>query len=505
MKLQTADTKAYEKILSTFKKNKKGLTTADVAAGTGLPLNQLKTLLPLAADEYSARLEVTESGEILYSFPHGLKSRYRGFRPALAKFLSAFRRFGIQAAVLLFKAWIMVMLIGYFVLFITIAVASVFISMAGKNNRRGGGSYVSFGLFDLMIRLWFYSELMGTSRRTMQFDRNRRNKPRRPLHQAIFSFVFGDADPNKDHKTLERTEFIAYIRERRGVVSFPEVMALTGRTPEKAETLMRELCAEFGGNPEVTDEGTIVYRFDEILAVGKNQKQLSAAISHTAANMLSPLTKKLHVFSSNPQKMNFCFGLINGVNLLFGSYFLNSSFAIKGIVAQAAGMPAGALDITLQNSGIGGLVYYILNNAGINALPVMQIGLGIIPLAFSAVFWLIPAIRRMAMKRTNNAIRLDNFRGHFFSRIWASPIAFNPSNVNPSEDSCQPQNLTTARNQSLKEMGTYSMPEVSLDGEKTEVFAFPGLQTEKDALQKYRSSIDPAQALLGETVFDSGA
>ena len=215
------DSKAYEKVVGIFRKHKNGITIADVAAGAGLPLEQTRSLVPLAADEYSARLEVTESSEILYSFPNGFTSRYRGLIPALKRFLSAFTRIGAAALKLLFKAWIMVMLVGYFILFIAIALAALFVSItanSGSKGRRGGrgGANFSFGFLDLMFRLWFYSELTGSGRRrygdSSWNGRYVQQKKKYPLHKAVFSFVFGEDDPNRDYEILERKEFVSYLR-----------------------------------------------------------------------------------------------------------------------------------------------------------------------------------------------------------------------------------------------------------------------------------------------------
>jgi len=496
---QIPDAKAYEQVVGAFKKHKSGITLADVAAGTGLGLDRVKTLVPMAADEYSARLEVTESGEILYSFPRGFSSRYRGLGPALKRGLSSFARFARSAGKLLFKAWIMIMLVGYFVLFIAIALAFLILSMAAsKNNNRGGGGggmNASMGIFNLIIRMWFYSELFNAGRRSAGWQESGRGsrapqKKGRPLHKAIFSFVFGDDDPNSEHHTLEKKEFVALVRKRRGVVSLPELMILTGQSPEKAESRITGLCAEFGGSPEVTEEGTIVYRFDEILLSGEKKNSDSAA-----GGSLSTLYKKLRGFSSNQGKMNFWFGLINGVNLLFGSYFLYSSIAIGRILTQEA----------LQAAGIYGMVYHFLAMAAVNPLPVIQIGLGLVPLLFSAFFWLIPAIRWHLLKKGNDVIRLDNFRGFFYGRIWASPEGFKPAGIDPKETECRPRNLAAAKDSALKEMGAYSLPNVSLDEGRNEIFDFSELRREKDALEKYRRAMDPGKAATGGTVFDSGA
>jgi hypothetical protein len=335
--------------------------------------------------------------------------------------------------------------------------------------------------------------LLGAGRRSGWDGRSSAPKKKgRPLHKAIFSFVFGDADPNSDRQTLEKKEFIAYIRKRRGVVSLPELMVLAGQDSQKTESLITSLCAEFGGSPEVTEEGTIVYRFDEILLSATSEGNSGAAQSTT-----TPLYKKLRVFSSNPHKMNFWFAVINGVNLLFGTYFLYNSAAIGAILTEEA----------MQAAGIYGMVYYFLLVAGIDPIPVIQIGLGLVPLLFSAFFWIIPALRSVLVKKENETIRMDNFRGFFYSRIWAMPEGFKPISIEPREVERRPRDLAAARDRALKEMGAYSMPEVSLEqgGARAdgEVFNFSELRREKDALEKYRRTVDLTKTQPGETIFDS--
>ena len=506
MNRQIPEAKAYEKVVGIFRKHKSGITLADVAAGTGLSLDRIKTLVPMAADEYSGRLEVTQSGEILYSFPRGFSSRYRGFGPAVKRFSSAFSAFAVAAGKLLFKAWIMVMLVGYFLLFIAIALGALVLSMAARNNRSGGGSAggmnASLGIFNLIIRLWFYSELlnMAGGRRGGGWQGggwdarpSGGKKKGRPLHKAIFSFVFGDDDPNRDREILEKKEFVAYIRKRRGVVSLPELMIIAGQNPQAAESRVTRLCAEFGGSPELTEEGTIVYRFDEILLSGEKSASDAAGVS----GPVSPLYKKPRVFSCNPSKMNVWFAIINGVNLLFGAYFLHSSITIGSIFFD----PTAA---TQEVSGIYGMVYFFLSQMGAYALPVIQIGLGLVPLLFSAFFWLIPALRSLWLKKENDAIRMGNFRSLFYGRVWTSPEGFRPDGIDPREDECRPRDMAAARNTALKEMGAYSPTQVTFDEKRGEVFDFPELRREKDALEKYRKTIDPGKSLTGETVFDSG-
>jgi len=140
MKENKIDERAYKKVVDVLKNQKQGMTVADITAKTALPLDTVKELVVIASDEFSGRMQVTESGEILYSFPRGFKSKYRGLGVALKKVFSAIKKGVKTVGVWLFKTWIMLMLVGYFVLFMAIALiallASTVISVSGSGDNR---------------------------------------------------------------------------------------------------------------------------------------------------------------------------------------------------------------------------------------------------------------------------------------------------------------------------------------------------------------------------------
>jgi hypothetical protein len=496
------DKTAYRQVAEAFKKQPKGATIADIVAKTALPLNTVRELVPSVADEYSARFEVTESGEILYSFPQGFTSKYRGFVPALRRFSEKLFSGAKVLGSLLFKGWIMVMLLGYFTLFMLIALAALLLSVtAGASNsndrssgRRNslGGMYLASHIFSFIIKIWFYSELSRSMDQAYYRGRyaNRNSSPNRPkgrpLYKAIFSFVFGDEDPNKDWTVREKKILIAYIQAHKGVISLPEFMAISGLSPEKAGDAVTACCVEFGGSPEATEDGTVVYRFDELLLRGNKQ-------DFSLSGMSSPL-KRLKKFSSNLKKMNIWFTLINGVNLVFGSYFLTNALNAGTI------RPQGQF-----NSGpyLYGITHALFSAFTENPRSLIAVGLGIIPLIFSILFWLIPALRYFIIKKENEEIKLENFRRTGYGRIWSSPLAIKNGDIKTQAEECRPGNLAAAEDRIIKEMGSYAAPDVELDPAGNTVYAFGELKREKDALEKYREKIKPEDSALGNTIFDT--
>lgn len=495
MPRKVSDAAVYARVVDAFKRKRDGATAVDIVGLTGLPLEKVKEATPAVADEFGARLRVTESGEVLYSFPSGFKSRYRGFVPTAKRVLRAIGKGAAVAAKALFKVWIVVMLVGYFVLFMAIALvallASVAVSASGSSDNRSssrrdnglGGLILATHVFDLIIRIWFYSELAKS------FDdpygrRYAQRPPRRPLHQAVFSFVFGDGDPNADWETRERKAVVAYIQANRGVIALPEFMAITGKSPAEAEEAITAYLVEFGGSPEATEEGTIVYRFDELLRH-----------SDTRDRPFAPSTplKKLKSFSSNPKKLNGWFIALNGANFLFGLYFLSCSIGIGPIVQQA------------QITG-GSYLYavaYLLFAPIANPQFFTTVVLGVVPLAFAALFYLIPGLRVLRERDENERMKMENLRKDAYRRIWDGPKQVKSEDFKPSLAESKPADLPAARERIVVEMGSYAQPEVAVAADGSAEYSFPTLQAERSALDGYRASMDLSKYELGKTVFDS--
>ena len=477
---------AYQKIVLSLKQRKKGATVADVCAATALPLSTVRELLPRAADEYSSHLQVTQSGEILYTFPNDFKSRYRGAGAVIRK-VSRFLSAAIKAtAVFLFKFWIVLMLVGYFVLFLILALASVVLSVAvqSKSSNRGSRSY-GFNLFGIIWRIWFIREMTRPRYRHYDYDpAAQKKKQSRPMHKAVFSFIFGETDPNGDWEERKERAIIGYIQANRGVICLAEYMVFTGEGSREAEESILSFCTRFGGSPEITEEGTIVYRFDELLlrADSKNFAELS------------PPVRRLKIFSENSKSMNAWFIVINAVNLIFGSYFLYHSLFTGLLVSDIQSQAASYLYA---------FTHILLELFTANPPAVIMTILGIVPFAFSLFFWIIPSVRKFMETKENEDTKLSNFKRLGFGRIWSSPKNVKTEQLLTLADECRPKNLTGAGDKVIKTLGAIWNPDIEIDSKGETLYSFPGLENEKRALEQYRLTINPDHSKLGEKVFDT--
>ena len=478
---------AYKNIVKALKRKKEGVTAADVCAATALPLQTVRCLLPKTADEYGGNLQVTQSGEILYSFPNGFTSRYRGFNARVNKAARFFSGALKAALVFLFKVWIMLMLIGYFTLFLALAVAGVVLSVVVQSKSRDRGNVrVSSGLFQILWRIWFVNEITRPRYGYYPNVPVTQNKEKsRPMHKSVFSFVFGESDPNKDFEDQENKAVISYIQANRGVITIVEYMAFTGKDSLEANGAILAFCSKYGGSPEVTEEGNLVFRFDDLLL-----RANSCGFSE-----LSPPVKQLKTFSFNKKSMNGWFIAINAANLIFGSYFLYNA------------VNTGPLDTQIQYQAASYLYAFtniIMSFFTQNPHFVISIALGIVPVVFSVLFWLIPAVRKFMENKENENIKLSNFKKLGFSKIWANPDNVEVSGLIPQAAECRSKDPVSAADRVIKELGAVSSPQVEIGEDRKVYYSFKELEKEKTALAGYRNSLDPQRAQIGDTVFDSG-
>jgi hypothetical protein len=486
--------KVEDQLVTYLRKKRGESTVADMIAGTALPKYQVEQAAKVALDEYAGRLKVTEGGDLLYYFPNGMRSTARGLGPSLRRFWKGFSSGAAKVLSLLFKIWIVAMLVGYFVAFAAIAVlaivASFAASAANRSDRGGGGRdrgggfgsmYLVMRLFELILRMWFWSNLLGDSRR-------KRPEGGRAFYKSVFGFVFGEGDPNKGSEEVERRYVIAYIRSHKGVITLEELMALTGREQEQANTLMNRLLLEYEGEPGVTDGGTLIYTFPALMRTSEGEKSLGPV------PVLNPNTKRLVPFSANKRRTNGWILFFNAFNLAFGAYFLVLSLT----------QSAGAL---LAKTGpyLYSFTGNLLAAAGIPAVPFIAGVLGVIPVAFSIVFFLVPLLRNIRLKRRNDQIREEALRRRIYAQVLSSPAKVDPREVRASGTALDPKNLSAVSRRILERLAAALQAEpVPLEKEGLFAYAFPEVQRQLSDLESYRREIDPKRYELGKTVFDSG-
>jgi hypothetical protein len=445
-------------------------TVADVVGLSGLPRYQVEQVLPAVVSDCRGQMAVTESGEILYRFPQGLTNPRKGF----------FRRFLTGAGKVLralFKAWIVVMLVGYFILFLLILVAALLISIgasiAKRNDDRddsGGGFLAMYSvtrLVEFFVLLWLYSG-----------DPDQRvRRQRKPFHKAVFEFVFGVEDKPEIREKAERKAFVALVRRNKGTVSLEELMALTGKARGEADGFISRLMLEFEGEPRVSDAGTLNFFFPGLL-------KTSGDVG-TAPNLPD---RPLIPFTRNPGKTNGWIGFFNGFNILFGGYFL--AFGLQGVDAvRASGDSLGILYVIATGllSAFSGLTMAAAQGWILGVL-------GVVPVVYSAFFFGIPLLRRWRERRKNRQIQTDNLRRRVAGKALERPSEVRLDEVEPS----QPLVL---KEQLLRDLAG-DRP-VDVLGVNPVVYSVPELEREIRDLAQIRKNTDLSKLAIGKVVFDT--
>ena len=296
------------------------VTIGDVAAQSGLDLNTAQREVLAIASEAGGNIQVAESGEIAYKFAPN-------FRQVLVS-----RSFWLQVKENLKGVWKWVFLGIRFsfgiLLIVSIAIVVIGIIAATialnqsrsdddrddrRSDRGGGGGFIflggwgnPFGNPFIMFDRDYYEP-----QRLRERDPNDMN-----FFESVFSFLFGDGDPNANLEERRWREIATMIRSNNGVVIAEQIAPYLDETSriENDEYFVIPVLSKFNGFPEVSEAGTLAYKFPELQKVASERKSKSKS---------AYLQEKLWKFSQAPQgKIALAIGL--GIFYLVASLYLGS-------------------------------------------------------------------------------------------------------------------------------------------------------------------------------------
>ena len=323
------------------------LTKADAVTLTGLPSEQAEPALKALVRDYRSHLAVTEEGDLVYEFDPSLERRDK---VPLKERLAEAGRIAWKGFTFLFKIWIVVTLIVYVVAFVVMMLSLMVAQSSSNNNDRRRGRGFDFP----WIWFWLMPDLAPQQSRYQPVRPRPRGGPQKRFYQSVFDFVFGPAQPPVDERDADRS-FLAYVREHKGRITASEVVMLTGLSLAQAEEELTRLMAEYDGDVEVSDDGSLLYVFPELLVSAES----------TQARWRYVWDKD----SSEP-KLTGNSGGANAAIAGFAGFNLLASFTIAPL---------------------------FLHRFGLAPDPTVNFFIQTFPLMFSSIFFAVPAAR--AVKR----------------------------------------------------------------------------------------------------------
>jgi len=247
------------------------VTVGDVSSQAGLNIAEASQGLLALASDAGGHLQVAETGDIVYQFP-------RNFRDILRnKYLQMRLREWWK------KVWnVLFYLIRIsFGIFLIVSIAlitlTIIIIVTASNSDREGNDRGSssreggFFFFPFPDLFWYFSpNYYGTGYQERQYQRQQRrgNQSNLNFFEAVFSFLFGDGNPNANLEERRWQEVAAVIGNHRGAVVAEQISPylddLGESYTQEYEDYMLPMLTRFNGQPQVSPEGQIVYYFPEL-------------------------------------------------------------------------------------------------------------------------------------------------------------------------------------------------------------------------------------------------
>ena len=447
-------------------------TVGDVVSDAGLPRDQVEASLKGLLETHQGHLEVSESGELVYLFDRKLIRRDRV--STLERIKKATKTFLTGA----FKAWIVTMLVVYFVVFVALVIAALLAMMSRGGDRRSGGGILGRGAgrhhghfhfpsFWLWYYIWTPRWRLGRPYYGHRWERTLEKDNRPPFYKKVFAFVFGPDRPNPTQQQLDRST-IKLIRARKGVLTTAELMEHNALPRPDAEEEMGRLLGSYAGEPTVSRDGELVYTFPELMV---------SAHGPVTAKEPNPAWLRLQYpleLTGNEKKHDAVIIGMNGFTLLAGAtapWFIFPQLGISGAAAF--------------------------------------VGLVLVPVVFSVLFFGVPLLRMMGVRRENKARKARNVRRLVLGMVYREALAGRGAvtvegAVGYVRNRLKDQPVDhSAVEAALHDLAAELDADVSSSADGALVFTFPAIRREFVASETIRQKLTLEDRELGDVVYSS--
>lgn len=307
------------------------VTVGDVAAQAGLELNAARQGLLALASDAGGHLQVTETGEIAYQFSPNFRTilRNKFWRWQLLEWWQKIWRILFY---LLRISFGIILLVSIAIIFVAIAIILVTLNSSRDSDSSSGSDSGGGGILFIPSFNWYW--LFYPNYDAPEYQYRRREKPQLNFLEAVFSFLFGDGNPNAKLEERRWQEIGTVIRHYGGAVVAEQISPYLDNIGEgyarEYEDYMLPVLSRFDGIPEVSPAGQIVYRFPDL--------QVTAAQQHSqpVQPYLQEFAWRFSAASSGQIILSIGLGALN----LIGALILGNLLAGGIVAAQLGGLVA---------------------------------------------------------------------------------------------------------------------------------------------------------------------
>lgn len=247
------------------------VTVGDVAAKAGLNVRVTQQSLLALASDVGGHLQVVNTGDIVYNFPNNFRNilQNKYFRLRLQKILDQVWGILFYLIKISFGILLILSLVIIIIAIIIIIVGLMF--NQDDNNNNNSKSLVSVELIGRLFYCifdWSWMFLNDDYNTHYHTNHNAEEEKTMDFLPAVFSFLFGDGDPNAKLEQARWTQIGMVIRNNQNAIVAEQISPYldelgTGYNLEY-ESYMLPVLTKFNGVPQVDSEGNIIYAFPEL-------------------------------------------------------------------------------------------------------------------------------------------------------------------------------------------------------------------------------------------------
>jgi hypothetical protein len=459
------------------------LTVADAAARAGLALRDAESGLKWLSSEYRGQLRVTQEGELVHVFPTGFskpwetRDAWRGALKAVARGLAGALRFVV-------RAWVTIVLVAYAALFVGLLLAMTF-ARQGNDSRRSDDGLPGGAIAYAFLRVvgdalfwtfhpWspfsvYYAPSAWESSSFSRAPRRVSREPRVPLYERVNRFFFGPPEVPDDPRQNERL-VLAAIRAGKGRIGLADVMRVTGLPREQADPMMARLMLDYEGDVDVSPDGGIVYRFAAVRKTASESAQAEPPPAWSRAKPLPPLT-------GNSPGTNFIIAGLNGFNLWMGLWAIDNGMTLERVAHLFDRVP------------------HALSDTGV------PIALGVVPLVFSALLFLLPLGRAVLRPWRRRAALEEQGRLAVLREVLERVRGKKSVSDKDVEQAWRRATGRAAAPKRLDRELVALGGDVAIEASGETRWRFADLETEAAAVEAERAAARDEEARLGEVVY----